>query len=202
MEKVAHYFWAVRIPDEVKQTIYEELTRIKPIFQFKRWVDLNDYHITLAFLGAVNPKQLTSVIGSVGEAIKNQKVFMLDIKGLGVFGAQKSPRIFWGAVSESDALYKIQEIVHQTCLDEGFKLETRPYHPHITLARKWGANEDFLGDNLVMQNPYKQWKKNENSPRLTVPAIVKVKRTNVTRHTHHHNKKPLRSFFSGFFLFL
>ncbi|MFS0877416.1 RNA 2',3'-cyclic phosphodiesterase [Solibacillus isronensis] len=156
MERVAHYFWAVRIPDEVKQTIYEELTRIKPIFQFKRWVDLNDYHITLAFLGAVNPKQLTSVIESVGEAIKNRKAFMLDIKGLGVFGAQKSPRIFWGAVSESDALYKIQEIVHQTCLDEGFKLETRPYHPHITLARKWGANEDFLVDNLVTQNPFKE----------------------------------------------
>ncbi|MER2030155.1 MAG: DUF2500 domain-containing protein [Solibacillus sp.] len=33
---------------------------------------------------------------------------------------------------------------------------------------------------------FKQWKENENSPRLTVPAIVKVKRTNVTRHTHHH----------------
>lgn len=33
----------------------------------------------------------------------------------------------------------------------------------------------------------KQWKKNENSPRLTVPAIVKVKRTNVTRRTHHHH---------------
>jgi len=33
----------------------------------------------------------------------------------------------------------------------------------------------------------KQWKKNENSPRLTVPAIVKVKRSNVTRRTHHHH---------------
>ena len=156
MEIVAHYFWAVRIPDEVKQTIYDELTRIKPIFQFKRWVDLNDYHITLAFLGAVNPKQLTSVIGSVGESIKNQEAFMLNIKGLGVFGAQKSPRIFWGAVNDTDVLYKLQEIVHQTCLDEGFKLETRPYHPHITLARKWGANEDFMMDNIVTYNPFKE----------------------------------------------
>lgn len=84
MERVAHYFWAVRIPDEIKQTMYEELNRIKPVFQFKRWVDLNDYHITLAFLGAVNPQQLSSVIESVGESIKIQKAFMLDIKGLGV----------------------------------------------------------------------------------------------------------------------
>lgn len=33
----------------------------------------------------------------------------------------------------------------------------------------------------------RQWKENENSPRLSVPAIVKVKRTSVTRHNHHHH---------------
>lgn len=33
----------------------------------------------------------------------------------------------------------------------------------------------------------KQWKKNEQSPRLSVPAVVKTKRTNVSRHTHHHD---------------
>ena len=38
-----------------------------------------------------------------------------------------------------------------------------------------------------------QWNKNNHSPRLTVPAIVVAKRTNVTRHHHagaanmHHN---------------
>lgn len=38
-----------------------------------------------------------------------------------------------------------------------------------------------------------QWNKNNNSPRLTVPATVVAKRTNVTRHhhggtgVHHHH---------------
>lgn len=154
MEKESHYFWAVRIPDGVKQTIHDELTQVKPIFQFKRWVDLNDYHITLAFLGAVNPQQLPSVIKLVGDAIKKQKAFMLEIEGLNVFGPQKSPRIFWGAVNEVNQLFQIQEIVHKTCLAAGFTLETRPYHPHITLARKWGGNEDFKIDDLVTQNPF------------------------------------------------
>lgn len=39
----------------------------------------------------------------------------------------------------------------------------------------------------MLFSSFKQWKENENSPQLTVPAIVKVKRTNVTRHTHHHH---------------
>lgn len=40
----------------------------------------------------------------------------------------------------------------------------------------------------MLFSSFKQWKENENSPQLTVPAIVKVKRTNVTRHTHHHHE--------------
>ena len=154
MERETHYFWAVRIPDDVKQTIHDELTKMKPIFQFKRWVDVNDYHITLAFLGSVQPQQLESVINLVGGAIKNQKTFMLAIEGLNVFGSQKSPRIFWGAVNEVNPLFELQKIVHETCLEAGFSLETRPYHPHITLARKWGGNEEFKMEDLVTYNPF------------------------------------------------
>lgn len=156
MERETHYFWAVRIPDDVKQTIYDELMKVKPVFQFKRWVDLHDYHITLAFLGSVKPQQLTTVIGLVGDAIKEQKAFMLDIEGLNVFGAQKSPRIFWGAVNAVDQLFQLQEIVHKMCLVAGFTLETRPYHPHITLARKWEGTEEFKMDDLVTYNPFRE----------------------------------------------
>ena len=156
MERESHYFWAVRIPDDVKQTIHDELTKIKPIFQFKRWVDVNDYHITLAFLGSVKPQQLPSVIKLVGDAIKNQKTFMLAMEGLNVFGPQKSPRIFWGAVNEVNPLFQLQKIVHKTCLAAGFSLETRPYHPHITLARKWVGNGDFTMSDLVTHNPFEK----------------------------------------------
>ena len=54
MVRESHYFWAVRMPDSVKQTIHHELLQIKSIFPFKRWVDLHDFHITLAFLGSVS----------------------------------------------------------------------------------------------------------------------------------------------------
>ncbi|MGE7781012.1 DUF2500 domain-containing protein [Peribacillus sp. NPDC097264] len=36
-------------------------------------------------------------------------------------------------------------------------------------------------------NGLSQWKKNEESPRLSVPAHVISKRTNVTRHDHLHD---------------
>ncbi|WP_338472610.1 DUF2500 domain-containing protein [Niallia sp. XMNu-256] len=45
----------------------------------------------------------------------------------------------------------------------------------------------FIGIIVSLFSGLRQWKKNEDSPRLSVPAIVKIKRTNVTRHSHHQD---------------
>ena len=45
----------------------------------------------------------------------------------------------------------------------------------------------FIGIIVSLSNGLRQWKINEDSPRLSVPAIVKSKRTNVSRHSHHHD---------------
>ena len=42
----------------------------------------------------------------------------------------------------------------------------------------------FIGIIVSLFSGLRQWKKNEDSPRLSVPSIVKIKRTNVTRHSH------------------
>lgn len=48
-----------------------------------------------------------------------------------------------------------------------------------------------------------QWNKNNNSPRLTVPATVVSKRTNVTRHHHggangHHHHHTSTTYYVTF----
>lgn len=96
MEIKPHYFWAVRLPDSIKQYIQDEMTNVKQIFKFKRWVHMDDYHITLVFLGSVDQQKTQSVIDLVGDAIKDEKAFELQIEGLNVFGNNISPRIFWG----------------------------------------------------------------------------------------------------------
>lgn len=155
MSKNTHYFWAVRLPDFVKQNIQDELTNIKEIFQFKRWVHKNDLHITLAFLGSVDDQQqLQSVINTVGHAIKDEKAFPLQVQGLNVFGSNKSPRIFWAAVNHENKLFQVQTIVHKKCQEVGFTLENRPYHPHITLARSWIGQEEFNTQLLEKYNPF------------------------------------------------
>lgn len=154
MNHNAHYFWAVRIPDQVKQTIYDELNKLQNIFQFKRWVHMDDYHITLAFLGSVEEEKLQTAIELVEAAIQQKETFPLEIHGLNIFGNKKSPRIFWGAVHQQEKLFQLQEIVHKKCLEAGFTLEDRAYHPHITFARNWAGSEEFTMAFLEEYNPF------------------------------------------------
>ena len=94
MNKSPHYFWAVRLPGPVKQKIHEELAMVKTVFQFKNWVHQEDYHITLAFLGAVDEQQRQSVITLVGDAIKNTKSFPLEIQGVNVLAIRNRHEFF------------------------------------------------------------------------------------------------------------
>ena len=75
MSHHTHYFWAVKLPDCVKRSIRDELNNVQHIFQFQRWVHREDYHITLAFLGAADEQRLQEAINLVGKAIEDEKSF-------------------------------------------------------------------------------------------------------------------------------
>ncbi|WP_428911282.1 RNA 2',3'-cyclic phosphodiesterase [Niallia sp. Krafla_26] len=153
MERDPHYFWAVRIPDDIKQSIYERFNELKNVFAFKRWVHKEDYHITLAFLGAVEASKLNVCIDFVQKGIKNEAIFPLQIQGIQTFGSRKSPRIFWAAVNHEERLHQLQENVYKNCLEAGFTLESRAYQPHLTLARNW-VGPDFQHEFLQKYNPF------------------------------------------------
>lgn len=156
MSTNSHYFFAVRLADTVKQVIHDNIMDLTSIFQFKRWVHMEDYHITLAFLGLVEEDRLSSVIQLVGDAIKEENSFPLHVEGLDIFGNKQSPRIFWASVKNESKLYRLQEAVYRQCIEAGFTLESRPYHPHITLARKWGADSEFTLEMLERYNPFRE----------------------------------------------
>jgi len=150
-----HYFWAVQLPEDIKENMYREMKRIQPFFPFKKWVYMSDYHITLAFLGSMDEQRQHLVIDLVSNALKDQKAFQLQIQGLHIFGNTKSPRIFWSAVNHENSLFQLQGMVHQKCQEAGFTLETRSYQPHITLARNWIGDQEFDTALLEKWNPFR-----------------------------------------------
>lgn len=143
MNKQTHFFFAVKIPLETKLFMKKNSEKLKEILTFNTWVHHEDLHITLAFLGDAPSEKLSSAMEKVQARLSGSKGFILDINKLGIFGKLDSPRIFWADTKESNELQVVRKKVFTACVDAGFQLETRPFKPHITLARKWTGDKPF-----------------------------------------------------------
>lgn len=140
---MSHYFFALALPSEIKQSLNKISEQIKENLTFKNWVHLEDYHITLAFLGHADDAQLQDAVELSLIALEGISAFPLEISSLGVFGPPKSPRILWAGTKHSAQLLDVQSYVFRACERADFKLDKRPFKPHITMARKWIGETPF-----------------------------------------------------------
>ncbi|KAB2338883.1 RNA 2',3'-cyclic phosphodiesterase [Cytobacillus depressus] len=155
MEKKTHFFFAISLPMETKLKLKEECSILKEKLPFQRWVHHEDFHITLAFLGSAKEEKLHAAEEFVKKGLAGQKIFPLHINQIGVFGKGDTPRIFWADTYKDQRLSAIRDIVFSACTQAGFELETRPFKPHITLARKWVGDAPFRPVLLNENNPFK-----------------------------------------------
>ncbi|MBM7692943.1 2'-5' RNA ligase [Peribacillus deserti] len=144
----SNYFYALKLPNEAKYYIHENLTELKDKLTFNKWVHPEDFHITLAFLGKVEEEKLKDSIQKVRNSCLEQPGFSLKLTELGIFGPAASPRILWAGVQNEDRLYSLQKAVYISCEEAGFLLDKKPFKPHITVARKYKGDNKFNPDSL------------------------------------------------------
>jgi RNA 2',3'-cyclic 3'-phosphodiesterase len=158
MVQHAHFFYALELPGEVKAKLEEVRNKFQEEFSFKTWVHPEDLHITLAFLGNAAAPQMEAANTSITSALSRRTEFELEIDHLGIFGRKDAPRIFWVGLEDSDNLNAVREDVFSASLTAGFQLETRPFSPHITMARKWTGESAFTYKWIEERNPFKDEK--------------------------------------------
>ncbi|MEH6943465.1 RNA 2',3'-cyclic phosphodiesterase [Bacillus sp. JJ722] len=147
-----NYFIAISLPVEVKQYLNDKANVLRNTYDFKKWVHKEDFHITLAFLGASEKQKWQNCMEKVSEQIKNESAFPLRLTHFGVFGKQQKPRIFWCGPQYEERLFTLQEKVSETCKQSGYMLDTKPFNPHITIARKYNSEVDFKEEDLLTCN--------------------------------------------------
>ena len=102
-----------------------------------RWVDVENYHITLRFIGDVE--------GHVADEIANaldrvrRPSFSLALSGVGAFGSKK-PHAIWAGVTASPDLNALQAEIERICQRIGIAADPRKFMPHVTLARLRNPN--------------------------------------------------------------
>ncbi|WP_312095667.1 RNA 2',3'-cyclic phosphodiesterase [Niallia sp.] len=143
MNNKPHYFIGIKPDIHVISKLENISKELQQKFPFKKWVHPLDFHITLAFLGSASDEKRNKLQTLLEESFLASEDFQLHIEHIGVFGHHESPRIFWAGVKEEKKLFDLRNQVFHICREADFQLETRQFHPHLTLARKWDANTVF-----------------------------------------------------------
>ena len=121
-------FTAVEIPKEIG----ESLAMLRGGLPGARWIDPENYHLTLRFIGDIDDRLARDIAFMLGDV--DRPPFELRLEGLSSFGGRK-PRAVVAAVGGSSALYDLQAEHERLMQRVGLEPEGRKYSPHITLAR-------------------------------------------------------------------
>ncbi|WP_163265163.1 RNA 2',3'-cyclic phosphodiesterase [Chelativorans alearense] len=97
-----------------------------------RWVDVENYHLTLRFIGDVEGHVADEVANALDRV--RRPAFSLTLSGVGAFG-QKKPHAVWAGVAASPDLYALQGEIERICQRLGLAPDPRKFTPHVTLAR-------------------------------------------------------------------
>ncbi len=132
-------FIAIPLPDECRTMLDQLQQNLRVHRADVRWVPASSIHLTLKFLGEVDPEIIPKLTESLENATKLQHGFALRLHGLGCFPNEKSPRVVWcGIDGDTGSLSRLQQQVETACDLSGFPPETRAFHPHLTLGRVKG----------------------------------------------------------------
>jgi 2'-5' RNA ligase len=121
-------FTGIEIPPGVAQA----LDMLRGGLPGARWIDRENYHVTLRFIGDVDEtaaREAASVLGQI-----RRPPFDLHFEGLASFGGRK-PRAVIANVAPEPALLELQAEQERLMRRIGLAPEARKYTPHVTLAR-------------------------------------------------------------------
>lgn len=122
-------FIAIRPPEEVRDRLVDAMEGIEGA----RWVDEENLHLTLRFVGEVERPAANDLAAALGRI--QWPRFPLRIEGVGHFTRKGHAKALWARVPASGRLEGLRQKVEAACEAAGLGRETRRFTPHVTLAR-------------------------------------------------------------------
>lgn len=122
----------------------DQLQDLKTDIPTARWVQPQQMHLTLRFIGADVPDKQVEPIKSALMSVTFAP-FELTVAGVGRFpaGQKKPPRVLWVGTQPQPALLELHKIVETALAGVGFPPEDNPFKAHITLARLKAPSSEF-----------------------------------------------------------
>jgi RNA 2',3'-cyclic 3'-phosphodiesterase len=130
-------FVATDIHPIIQKSIQKQVSFLRNILGDSsiRWVPVHNIHITLKFLGDVSPAKVDELQRIVKAEADSHSSFDIHVNELGSFPSSKRARVLFIGIQASAALEALQQGIESACVKVGFKSETRPFSPHLTIGR-------------------------------------------------------------------
>ncbi|RMG58651.1 MAG: RNA 2',3'-cyclic phosphodiesterase [Deltaproteobacteria bacterium] len=129
-------FLGIPLPEEVREEISAQVERLFSRLRGVKWVEKENYHITLKFLGEVEEETAALLLKEVSTRASTFPPFSVDLSGFGAFPTLRSPRVIWvGIKSGGDLVGKLHEVIEEVAESRGFPREAKKFHPHVTVGR-------------------------------------------------------------------
>lgn len=127
-------FIAINLPEDIKNKLVEYRNKWEHLdFNLIRWVDKDNLHITLVFIGYVGDDEMYEIINKTKEVAKKHEPFMIKLENIILGPPDKTPRMFWVQGEKSQEIANLQGDLEE-------KIEQKhggrhAFRPHITLSR-------------------------------------------------------------------
>jgi 2'-5' RNA ligase len=141
-------FTGLEIPDDIRQS----LSMLRGGLPGARWIDAENYHLTLRFIGDVDDVMAQEIALILGKVRRGG--FELRLDGLASFGGRK-PRAVVATVASSPAVMELQAEHERLMQRIGIEPEGRKFTPHVTLARLRDTSSRDVAEYLSVRGAFR-----------------------------------------------
>jgi 2'-5' RNA ligase len=130
-------FFGVPVPGPARAPLEAALPELEPLLPGARLAPPGGWHLTLAFLGQVQPEMADEVVRVGESAVAGVGPARLRLEGAGTFPESgRKARVLWtGIGGDTEILVRLAAALSSACKAAGLRSEDRPLAPHLTLAR-------------------------------------------------------------------
>jgi 2'-5' RNA ligase len=130
-------FFAVDLPPSVRALAIQRVEPLRDIMaKGVRWVAEENLHLTLKFLGDVEPDRIPRLVSLAQAKLAGLTPFELAIGGLGAFPNASKARVLWlDVIAGAPQLARLARKLDAAAAKIGTGRERRPYRAHLTVGR-------------------------------------------------------------------
>jgi 2'-5' RNA ligase len=136
MQQSIRTFIALELPPAVTSLLHKVQQELKRLKIRARWVRPENIHLTLKFLGDINPDHIDKIGAAMAGAAIEFPPVTLTVREIGVFPGIKRPRVIWmGLGGDIRSLLALQGRLEQELAEAEFPKDKRSFKAHLTLGR-------------------------------------------------------------------